>query len=129
MSASMQHTPVAPSYETIPQEVKEYLEEIITQAQIPVFDDETKKQVVTDLFGRLDKYLAIKIAENLSEDNVKTFVQMNQDKKPQEEIDSFIQQNIPNAQELFEQAFVDFRDFYLTAQTNFAEAGKAGNPR
>jgi hypothetical protein len=129
MSASMQHTPVQPTYESIPQEVREYLEEIIAQAQIPVFDDETKKQVVTDLFGRLDKYLALKIAENLSEDNVNIFVQMNQDKKPQEEIDAFIQQHIPNAQDMFEQAFVDFRDFYLTAQSNFAEAGKAGNPR
>lgn len=113
----------------IPDEVRSYLEEVIVQAKLPVFDDETKKQLVQELFIRLDKFLALKIVENLSPEDVETFAKMNTEKKPQEEIDAFIAEHIPDADLMFEQAFVDFRDFYLTAQSNFEEVAKAGNPQ
>ncbi|MDE2591073.1 MAG: hypothetical protein KGL95_15555, partial [Patescibacteria group bacterium] len=57
------------------------------------------------------------------------FIKLNEEGKSREEIDAFIAEHIPDAQGMFTQAFVDFRDFYLTAQNNFEDVAKAGNPK
>src|SRR5258706_9601375 len=105
----------------IPVEIQVFLEELIEEANIPAFDEGTKQQVVKDLFERLDKFIALKISENLSEEDTEAFIKMNEEGKPKEEIDAYISTHIPNAQEMFTKAFIDFRDFYLTAQSNFQE--------
>lgn len=112
----------------IPPEIKEYLEGLIKEANIPTYDDISKQNIMLELFDRLDKFIAAKIVENLTDEDSETFTKMNEDGKSQEEIDSFIREHLPNAQEVFARAFLDFRDFYLTAQPNFQKAQQAGNP-
>ena len=124
----VQSTPL-PQDVQIPVEVQVFLEDLINEANIPVFDDATKQQIVRDLFDRLDKFIAMKIADNLSEEDTEAFIKLNEEGKSREEIDAFIAEHIPDAQGMFTQAFVDFRDFYLTAQSNFEEVAKAGNPK
>lgn len=100
----------------IPQEIRNYLESLIQEANVAVYDDKTKEDLVYYLFDKLDKFLAVKIVENMSADDTKEFVRLNQEKKSKEEIDTFIDQHMQNPQEVFTRAFVDFRDFYLTGQ-------------
>jgi len=38
---------------------------------------------------------------------------MNEDKKSKEEIEQFIKTKLPNSQEVFTNAFIDFRSLYL----------------
>ena len=102
----------------IPVEIRAYLEDLITEAQVPVFDDKAKDELVQYLFERLDRFLAAKIVENMSPEDTEAFIKMNEEKKSREEIDQFIKDHMQNAQEVFTRAFVDFRDFYLTAQAN-----------
>lgn len=100
----------------IPPEIQAYLEGLIQEAKVPVFDDKQKQELVGYLFDRLDKFLAAKIVENMKPEDTEAFIKMNEDKKPREEIDAFIKAHMQNPQEVFTRAFVDFRDFYLTGQ-------------
>ena len=105
----------------IPVEIRAYLEDLILEAQVPVFDDKSKDELIQYLFERLDRFLAAKIVENMKPEDTETFIKMNEEQKSREEIDQFIKDHMQNAQEVFTRAFVDFRDFYLTAQANIAE--------
>jgi len=109
----------------IPVEIRAYLEDLILEAQVPVFDDKAKAELVQYLFERLDRFLAAKIVENMKPEDTETFIKMNEEKKSREEIDQFIKDHMQNAQEVFTRAFVDFRDFYLTAQANMKEGQNA----
>ncbi len=113
----------------ISSEIQTYLETLIKTAQIPVYDEETKKQVVRELFIRFDKFLSLKIMERLTQDNMKTFLQMLEDKKTPEEMNNFLLSCLPQVDDIIANAFIDFRDFYLTAQDNFSQMQQAGNPR
>lgn len=108
----------------IPVEIRAYLEDLILEAQVPVGDDKAKEELIQYLFERLDRFLAAKIVENMKPEDTETFIKMNEEQKSREDIDNFIRDHMQNAQEVFTRAFVDFRDFYLTAQAN-ASAGSA----
>lgn len=109
----------------IPVEIRAYLEDLIAEAQVPVFDDKAKDELVQYLFERLDRFLAAKIVENMKPEDTETFIKMNEEKKSREEIDQFIKDHMQNAQDVFTRAFVDFRDFYLTAQANMQTGEQA----
>lgn len=100
----------------IPPEIQAYLEGLIQEANVPVFDDKAKQELVNYLFDKLDKFLAAKIVENMSPEDTETFIKMNEDGKGREEIDAFIKEHMKDPQEVFTRAFIDFRDFYLTGQ-------------
>ena len=100
----------------IPQEIRNYLESLIAEANVPVFDEKAKEDLVRYLFDKLDKFLAVKIVENMSPEDTDAFVKLNQEKKPREEIDAYIKAHMKNPEEVFTRAFIDFRDFYLTGQ-------------
>jgi hypothetical protein len=72
-----------------------------------------KEQVIQELFFQLDNYLASVITDNLSPEDLEVFIKMNEEKKSKEEIEGFIKEKLPNAQEIFTNAFATFRDLYL----------------
>lgn len=108
----------------IPSEIQSYLESLLTDAGIDLGDEKSKKELVDYLFQRLDRYLAVKIFENLSEEDGKAFMDMTNSGKSQEEIQSFIKTHMKNPDDVFSHAFVDFRDFYLTGQSQIKPSGK-----
>ena|SRR5579872_439953 len=105
----------------IPKEIRNYLESLIHEANVAVFDEKTKEDLVQYLFEKLDRFLAAKIVENMSSDDTKEFIKLNQEKKSREEIDAYINTHMKNPQEVFTRAFIDFRDFYLTGQETTAQ--------
>ncbi len=113
----------------IPIEVRLFLEDLINESKMPVFDVETKQQLIYELFDRLDKFLSIKLAENLTEEQTDEFIKLNKENKPKEEIDAFLSKSIPDVQDVFIQAFSDFRDFYLSAQQQSEDVIQSGNPQ
>ena len=110
----------------IPQEIRNYLESLIVEANVTVFDEKTKEDLVQYLFGKLDRYLAAKIVEHMNPDDTKEFIRLNQEKKSQEEINHFLEGHMDNPQDVFTRAFIDFRDFYLTGQ-DVAAAQQSSN--
>jgi hypothetical protein len=88
-------------------------------------DEHMKKGMIQELFYQLDNYLASIITDQLKPEDLDVFVRMNQEKKSKEEIEAFVKEKIPNVQEVFTNAFADFKRIYLenvaTAKENKAQ--------
>lgn len=96
----------------IPEEIRNFLEGILLDANMNL-DNETREEMVKELYARLDSYLTTVIVDNMPAQSLEAFMKMNEEKKSKEEIDNFIKENMPNAQEVFANAFADFRQLYL----------------
>lgn len=96
----------------IPEEIKTYLTGLISDSGM-VLEAQMKEEMLKELFARLDSYMTSVIVEKLSAEDVEVFIKMNEDKKPKEEIEQFIKTKLPNSQEVFTNAFIDFRNLYL----------------
>ncbi len=97
----------------IPQDVRDYLEGILKDANMLSLDDDMKEEMVKELYARLDNYITSVLVDTMPPDQLEPFIKMNEDKKPKAEIETFVKQHLPNAQEVFTKAFVGFRDMYL----------------
>lgn len=69
--------------------------------------------MIKELFARLDNFIASAVIEKLPPENLDEFIKMNEEKKPQAEIEKFLKDNMPNSQDVFANAFSEFRDLYL----------------
>jgi len=96
----------------IPQEVRSFLEGMLLDANMTL-DDETREEMIKELYARLDNYLVTVIVDNLPPEHLDDFIKLNEEKRTQEEINQFLQDKMPNAKEVFARAFVDFREMYL----------------
>ena len=96
----------------IPEEIRSFLESIMLDANMTL-DDVTKEEMIKELYARLDSYLTTVIVDNLPAEHLEAFMKLNEEKKPKEEIDGFLREKMPNAQEVFTNAFADFRQLYL----------------
>lgn len=85
---------------------------IISEAGITV-DEKTHNQIVKELFVQLDNYMLSTIVEELPDDKLEEFTVMNEQNKPKEELEKYLQDNIPNSKEVFVQAMKDFKNLYL----------------
>lgn len=107
----------------IPPEVKSFLESLMTDAGVEAVDEAMKEQMVLELYSRLDNFIATTIIKDMPAEHTEEFIRLNEEGKSREEIDKFMREKIPNCEELFAKAFIDFRDIYLgnagvTAPTN-----------
>jgi hypothetical protein len=108
--------------QAIPPEIREFLEAMLQEAQLTTLDDQMKEGMVQELFYQLDNYLTSVIVDSMKPEDLEAFIKLNEERKPKEEIENFVREKVPNAEEIFTQAFVDFRNMYLD---NVAKA-KAG---
>ncbi len=101
----------------IPPEVKTFLEGILTDANMVTTDDAMRDEMIGELFVRLDSYMTTVIIDNMPAENIDEFIKLNEEKKPREEIEAYLKEKMPNAQEVLTKAFMDFRDMYLSNVT------------
>lgn len=106
----------------IPEEVKPYLEGLLADAGITPVDEKMQEDMMKDLYVRLDNFLASALLDNMPPEHLEAFIKMNEKGATREEVERFLQDNLPNAKDVFAKAFVDFRDLYLgnTALVNHA---------
>jgi hypothetical protein len=97
----------------IPQEIRGFLDNLLTEAGMTNLDEQTHEDMIMELYKRLDHYIVTTVVANLPNENLEEFMKMNQEGKPQAEIQQFLQEKIPNSQDVFAKAFTDFRDLYL----------------
>ncbi len=109
----------------IPADIKTFLENLIKEAGLIELDEPTHEEMVKELYARLDNYIASTIIDNLPEDSIEEFIQMNEAQKPQHEIEQYLQTKIPDANKVMTKAFMGFRDLYLG---NIAVARNAPGP-
>ena len=107
----------------IPSEIRSFLESLLKDANMLNIDEAMKEEMLKELYVRLDNHIITSIIDNLPPDQMETFIQMNEQKRSQSEIQQFLLDKIPNAQEIMALAFSDFRNLYLG---NIAVAQNAG---
>lgn len=109
----------------IPEEVKVYLEGLLADASVTPIDEQMKEDMLVDLYQRLDNFLTAIILENLPPQHLEDFIKMNKSGKSREETEKFITSALPNADEVFANAFLEFRDLYLGNTLAVANAPKS----
>ena len=111
----------------IPPDINVFLTGLLEDAGITPVDEIMKEELITELFARLDNFITTTIIDNMPEEHIDAFLKMNEDKKPQKEIEEFLKGKMPNYQTVFAQAFSDFRDLYLSNVTVARQAPKNEN--
>lgn len=97
----------------IPADVRSFLDGILKDANMSILDEETHEDMLQELYQRLDNFLASIVVQNLPPEHLEQFIKMNEEKKSREEVQQFLQEKVPNIQEVFARAFMEFRDLYL----------------
>ncbi|MDO8498423.1 MAG: DUF5663 domain-containing protein [bacterium] len=112
---------------SIPSEVRSFLEGLLQDAGMNALDAEMKEEMMKELCARLDNFLTSTIIDNLPAENLDTFIQMNEEKKPKSEIEQFLKEHMPNTEDVFAKAFMEFRDLYLGNVSVARNAPKASD--
>lgn len=97
----------------IPPEIRQFLEQLLKESEMLTLDDQMKEGMIEELFYQLENYLVTVIVDHLQPDDLEKFIAMNQEKKSKEEIEQFVNEKVPNAQEIFTNAFLEFKKMYL----------------
>lgn len=97
----------------IPPEIRQFLEQLLQETDTLTLDDQMKEDMINELFFQLENYLTSVIVDTLQPEDLETFIKLNQEKKSKEEIEQFVNEKIPNAQEVFTNAFLEFKKMYL----------------
>ena len=97
----------------IPQEIRAYLESLLDDAQMTTLDSLMREEMIQELYTRFDNFLTGTIVDNLPAEHMEDFVKLNEKKGSQAEIETFLKDKMPNAQQVFSDAFIQFRDLYL----------------
>lgn len=97
----------------IPAEVRTFLESILEDAGMTNLNDQTHEDMVKELFVRLDNFMLTTIVEALPTNKIAEFTKMSETGKSKEELENYLKNNIPNSDEVFSRAMLQFRDLYL----------------
>ncbi len=109
----------------IPPEIKNFLETLLSDSGMTNLDEEMQNEMIKELYARLDNYITSAIVKNMPPENLEEFIKLNEENKPKDEIENYIKEKMPNAGEVFAQAFSEFRELYLG---NVAVARNAPEP-
>lgn len=107
------NTPSAPVATNIPPEIRTYLENILSDANISSVDEVMQEELIAELFARFDNFLTAKIIDNLPPEHIDEFIKMNEDNLPDDQIQAYLMKHMPNAEDQFARFFIEFRERYL----------------
>jgi hypothetical protein len=99
----------------IPLEIRAYLEGILHDSGVVSVDQDLHEEMIRELYIRLDNFIVATIINHIPDEDLEDFVRLNEEKKPKEELEKFLKEKIPDFQKVFAQAFMEFRDLYLSS--------------
>lgn len=97
----------------IPPEIRNFLDGLLEEAGITSVEGELKEEMISQLYQRLNNFITSTIVDSLPPENIDEFIKMNEENRPQIEIEQYLKEKMPNSQDVFGKAFVQFRDIYL----------------
>jgi hypothetical protein len=89
------------------------LGKVLEDAGMKSPDKKLCNEQLRDFHDRLDVLMFDEILTYLPARHLDAFVKMNDEKKSRGELDKFLEENIPNAEKVFENALAKFRAFYV----------------
>lgn len=97
----------------IPSDVREFLEELLVESDMGTLEKSMYEDLMKQLYEQLDRFITAKIVEAMPEKHLDEFIKMNEEQRPRQEIEQFLSEKLPNTKDVFTQAFIQFREFYL----------------
>lgn len=97
----------------IPKEIREFLEDLLMESGVVDVDKITREVMIEELYVRLDKFLFTKIYEFIPKDKTEEFSKLSSNPAQKPQLEEFILKNVNNAEDIFTQAFGEFREKYL----------------
>lgn len=98
---------------TSAQYIEDFLKSLLEEAGMDTVSPEVYAQMMTDLKARLEDRLFGTVIMNLDDAKLTEFREMSEKGASGEELQKFIDTNVPDAQNLFSQAMLNFRKDYL----------------
>ena len=95
------------------QVVNDFLNLLLDEGGMDTVSPEVREQMFNDLHIRLNGKIFAAILSRLDDNQVTEFRNLSENKASGEEIEKFIDSNIPDAQDFFAQVFLNFRNDYL----------------
>lgn len=99
--------------QAIPVEIRTYLEGIIEEADILIFDEQDREEILGDMYEQLNQFLIQKILELLPEEKIDAFIALDEENKGPDDIQKFLEATIPEEKEVLAQAYDEFKQVYL----------------
>jgi len=98
-------------------EIRKYLQELLKDAGQTGLGEELENQMIEDLNSRLEDRLILTALSYLNLDQQNQLQEMANVKGPKlhGEMETFFKKNIPDYDQVFAQALVDFRNLYIEA--------------
>lgn len=99
--------------ESIPMELRGFLETIINDTGLTFTDAQAREEMVKQLYARLDNFISASIIKNLPSEHLEQFMKMTEEGKTQDEIQQYLAEKMPEASNVFAKTFVEFRELIL----------------
>ncbi len=97
----------------IPPEIQQYITSLLQEAGKSNLSQEELTSATNDMYHRIETFLIDKLVENLPETKLEEFTNLSEQATDATVLQQYLQQNIPNVQDVFAKAFEDFRTTYI----------------
>ena len=94
-------------------QTRTFLETLVARAHLTPLPEGVRDAMILELADDLNAYMAAGIVQHLGDTDVQTFIKMNEENKPQDELQDFLNAHIPDASTVFAQVLNDFASSYL----------------
>jgi hypothetical protein len=95
------------------QALNQYIDQLIQEKQFPDLTDEIREEIKKDLLNRLNDFINARLIAALSDEDVLIFENMLKEGSPEEEVQQFFQEKIPDLTGLLTQTLLEFKGVYL----------------
>lgn len=93
--------------------IVDFVDKLIDEKQYKDITPEIKDEMRKDLLKRIDDFIMSRIIASLIDENLATFEKMLNEKRPEEEIQKFISESIPDFEGFLTGVLLEFRNVYL----------------
>lgn len=93
--------------------IRNFIMSMLKEAGVVVASDEEWEKIIDEQTIAFNEFIPLKLLEKLPTPEAEEFVRLQQKNAPQEEIVLFLQEKIPNYQEVIMNIMNEFRDIYI----------------
>lgn len=96
--------------------IKKFLQDLLLEAGMGELPEADRESMLNDLYVRLEDRLMLAVLDALPDDRRADFQsRIEADDMSAEQVEQYIRENLPSYQQVFAQAFAEFRQLYLSA--------------
>jgi len=104
-----------PPAATIDPDIRLFLDDLLDEKGIFFSSPETREQMIQDLYVRLEKFILLTLAKELSPADGNQLAQMIENQAPESTIQAFLQLKIPDLNNKMANVLLQFKSIYLAS--------------